>query len=261
MLASAEAPACPVRRGTARDAGCPGQARLNPMELGPLLAVCGLGGGTGTTTLAYLVALAAARQRGEPVLVADTGGPSGGLAALAGVQAPRSLPELAVHLAAGAPLTDGIYAVGLAGIRVLATGPEFSSKAAIAHLNRILADARGAHPLTVIDCGTLGREVDRAAAAAATHLAWVTLATEHGVAQGSRVLDAAPILEAREMLVARCDVGRPKTPLKEVRRLAAERHAALVLVPHLDALARGDATHALEQAQVPIQAILGATLR
>ena len=33
-----------------------------PVDLGPLLAICGLTGGAGATTLAYLVALAAAQQ-------------------------------------------------------------------------------------------------------------------------------------------------------------------------------------------------------
>jgi MinD-like ATPase involved in chromosome partitioning or flagellar assembly len=98
-----------------------------PVRLGPLLAVCGLAGGAGVTTLSYLIALAAVRQWADPVLVADTGGPSGGLAACAGVEAPRSLGELAEQLATGVPLGGGLYATGRDGVRVLATGPVFSS--------------------------------------------------------------------------------------------------------------------------------------
>jgi len=98
-----------------------------PVRLGPLLAVCGLAGGAGVTTLSYLIALAAVRQWAGPVLVADTGGPSGGLAACAGVEAPRSLGELAEQLATGVPLGGGLYATGRDGVRVLATGPVFSS--------------------------------------------------------------------------------------------------------------------------------------
>ena len=103
-------------------------AAATPVRLGPLLAVCGLAGGAGVTTLSYLIALAAVRQWTDPVLVADTGGPSGGLAACAGVEVPRSLGELAEQLAAGVPLGGGIYATGRDGLRVLATGPEFSSR-------------------------------------------------------------------------------------------------------------------------------------
>ena len=43
---------------------------------GPLLAVCGLCGGAGASTIAYLTALAAAQQRTGAVLLADTGGPT-----------------------------------------------------------------------------------------------------------------------------------------------------------------------------------------
>ena len=68
---------------------------------GPLLAVCGLCGGAGASTLAYLVALAKARERSGSVLVGDTGGPGGGLACYAGVEAPRSLAEVARDAAAG----------------------------------------------------------------------------------------------------------------------------------------------------------------
>src|SRR5258708_8512026 len=45
-----------------------------PVRRGQLLAVCGLCGGAGASTLAYLVPLAAAREGSEPVLVADTRG-------------------------------------------------------------------------------------------------------------------------------------------------------------------------------------------
>ena len=138
--------------------------------------------------LAYLVALAAARQSTEPVLVADTGGPSGGLAGLAGVEAPRSLPELASHLKPALRCGDGLYAIGPAGVRVLASGPEFTSSCPHEQLERILADAREAHGLTVVDCGTLAREVDQLAVATATHIAWVVPATEQGVRSGARVL-------------------------------------------------------------------------
>ena len=228
---------------------------------GPLLAVCGLVGGAGVTTLTYLVALAAARQQGGPILVADTGGPSGGLAALAGVEAPRSLPELASHLAVGLPLKNGIYAAGVAGLRVLAAAPDFGANSTIAPVSRILEDAREVHRLTVVDCGTLGRDVDRIAAAAATHLAWVFPATERDVERGEHVLRTAPRMAVRELLVARRDADQPKAPLKRLRRLAAERRAPLVLVPQVSGIQCGSADRVLEEAQVAIQAILGATLR
>ena len=232
-----------------------------PVGLGPLLAVWGLAGGAGATTLAYLVALAAAQQAGGPVLVADTGGPSGGLAALAGIETPHSLAELAAHIAADRPLEGGVYATGQAGVRVIATGPEFTAPGAHEQLARLLIDAREAHRLTVIDCGTLARDADRLALAAATHIAWVLPATVDGVGRGRRVLDAAPAIAAKQLLIGRRDVSQSKAPLRELRRIANERHTTLVLVPHLPGLETGKLDGPLGAAQVPVQAILGALRR
>ena len=231
------------------------------VDLGPLLAICGLTGGAGATTLAYLVALAAAQQDGGPVLVADTGGPSGGLAALAGVETPHSLAELAAQLAAGRPLEGGVYATGPARVRVLASGPEFTVPYAREQLERLLIDVREAHRLTVIDCGTLARDADRVALAAATHIAWVLPATGDGVSRGRRVLEAAPGVAANELVVGRHEVRQSKAPVRELRRIARERPAPLVLVPHLPGLESGRLDVAVDAAQVPVQAILGAVTR
>lgn len=232
-----------------------------PVRLGPLLAVCGLAGGVGVTTLSYLVALEAVRQWTDPVLVADTGGPSGGLAACAGVEVPRSLGELAQQLAAGAALGGGIYAAGRDGLRVLAAGPEFSSPQGDEQVRELLADAREAHGLTVIDCGTLAREAEQTAAAAATHVAWMLTATAHGVGRCQRVLDAAPRMAGKELVVARNDVRQANAPLRELRRIAADRRAPLVLVPNLTGLKAGRLDACSEAAQIPVQAILGALRR
>jgi MinD-like ATPase involved in chromosome partitioning or flagellar assembly len=232
-----------------------------PARVGPLLAVCGLAGAAGVTTLSYLIALAAVRQCTDPVLVADTGGPSGGLAACAGVEVERSLGELAQQLASGAPLGGGIYATGRDGLRVLATGPEFDSHPADDQVKLLLAHAREAHGLTVIDCGTLTRPAEQTAAAAATHLAWVLTASAHGVRRGLRVLDAVPPMAGKELIVARNDVRQASAPLRQLRRIAAERRALLVLVPHLPGLDAGRLDACADAAQIPVQAILGALRR
>src|SRR5450755_4420301 len=138
---------------------------------GPLLAVCGLCGGAGASTLAYLVALAEARRRSAAVLVGDTGGPGGGISCYAGVQAPRSLVEVADHVAAGLPV--GRLFTATAGLRVLATGPRFAPACAREGIELVLAYAREHYALTVIDCGTLAREADQLALATASHIAWV----------------------------------------------------------------------------------------
>jgi MinD-like ATPase involved in chromosome partitioning or flagellar assembly len=228
---------------------------------GPLLAICGLAGGVGTTTLAFLIAVAAARQWTDPVLVADTGGPSGGLAACAGVEVPRSLCELAEQLGCGTPLGPCIYAMCRNGLHVLASGPDFSSPDVGDQLCPLLAHAREAHGLTVIDCGALARRAEQVVAAAATHVAWVLPASRVGVERSWRIFDAAPRLSGKELLLARSDTGQPKAPLRDLRRMAGERQALLVLVPHLGRLDRGWVDGCVEEAQVPVQAILGALRR
>ena len=237
------------------------QAVATRVDLGPMLAVCGLAGGAGATTLAYLVALAAAEQDHGPVLVADTGGPSGGLAALAGVETSHSLVELAAHIAGHRPLEGGVYATGPSGVRVLATAPEFRTIGTHEQLVRLLLDAREAHRLTVIDCGTLARDADRIALVTATHVAWVLPATKNGISRGRRVLDAAPAVAARPLIVGRRDLCQSKAALRELRCIASARPAPLVLVPHLPELESRKLDRAVETAQVPLQAILGALMR
>jgi len=83
-------PQPPGRRGPPSTRPATGHVAPAPRTtIAPLLAVCGVCGGAGTSTLSYLVArFAAAAARGH-VLVCDTGGPAGGLAACARVQSPR----------------------------------------------------------------------------------------------------------------------------------------------------------------------------
>ena len=99
------------------------------MSLTPLLAVCGLCGGAGASTLSYLLARFAVNRFDGHVLVCDTGGPTGGLAACARVEVARSLSEAAAQIANGLPLASGLYATDgpgsteLCELRVIATGP------------------------------------------------------------------------------------------------------------------------------------------
>jgi len=227
----------------------------------PLLAVCGLCGGAGASTLAYLVALAEASGGRGSVLLGDTGGPSGGVAAYAGVESPRSLVEAAEHVAAGLP-TGQLVAIARDGVRVLATGPRFTPECARAGVELLLDHARARYGLTVIDCGTLAREADQIALERASHVAWMLPATVGAIRRARRVLEAInPYLLGGELIVARPDGRERKAPLDELRRLAERRRAALVLLPTLPDLATANATAALRIAQVSLQAIRGALAR
>ena len=235
----------------------------------PLLAVCGLCGGAGTSTLSYLVARYAVAQAAGHVLVCDTGGPNGGLAAGAGVQSPRSLREVAARVAQGLPLPGGIYAVDEpAGtsehqLRMIATDPRLDDAGDTDGLNALLAMARsdGAHALTVVDCGTLQTEADRLVLRSASHVAWVLPATSNGVRRAEHGLAALEFgLAGRELVVARRDRHKCAVGLEALRALAERRRAPLVLLPDLgEPLDRP--VRALEEAQVALQAILGALQR
>ena len=237
--------------------------------MAPLLAVCGLCGGAGATTLSYLIARSAVGLTRGHVLVCDTGGPSGGLAARAGVQSPRTLVELAGHVERGLPLADAIYALDEAAstqqsqLRVIAAGPCLEHQASTTGLATVLTMARsdGAHALTVVDCGTLQRDADRIALGAASHVAWVLPATRTGARRGERLLDAMqPGPPGRELVVARRDDREPRAALRALRALAERRGAPLVLMPELGDLF-GAPRRALTEAQVSLQAIHGVLQR
>jgi len=247
---SASAGASPVDARTGTDA-----------KRGRLLAVCGLCGGAGASTLAYLVALAAARSDPGSVLVGDTGGPTGGISYYASVEAPRSLSELAEQIASGLP-TGQLLATTGEGVRVLASGPRFTDECPRAGIEMLLDHARERYALTIIDCGTLSRESDRVALASASHVAWVLPASASGARRALRVLGAiTPTPPGHEMIVARHDGAAGAAPLRELKRLAACRGRTLVLLPRLPDLATGDVAAALATAQVSLQAIQGVLAR
>jgi Flp pilus assembly CpaE family ATPase len=244
----------------APDSGAAGTAATR--SGGALLAVCGLCGGAGASTLAYLVARDAGERGEGPVLVCDTGGPTGGLAAYAGVASPRSLPAVADALARGEPLDEGLFADAGDDLRLIASGPDFDAEGDPRAIACLLHDAREAHPLTVVDCGTAARPADRHVLAAATHLAWILPATESGVRRAERVLAALPTSAPPvELVVARSDPAGRTPPLAELGALAALRLAPLVLMPHVPDLAERAPDDALEHAAVTLQAIEGVLAR
>ena len=174
-----------------------------------LLAVCGLCGGAGASTLAYLVALAAARSAsGRGARRRHRRARAAGSPATPACEAPRSLVEVAEHVAAGLPAGQ-LFADHREGVRVLATGPRFTPECAREGIELLLDHARERYALTVIDCGTLAREADQVALASASHVAWVLPASASGVRRARRVLEAInPYLLGRELIVARHDDAR-----------------------------------------------------
>lgn len=226
-----------------------------------MLAVVGLCGGAGATTLAYLTAAAAAIESTAPVMLTDLGGPSAGIASYAKVPCPLSFTVIAEQLARGDRPPGTPFGIGEFGMRLVASGPELDAPIAEEYAAALLDQAMAAHALTVLDCGQLTRPVERVATTHATHVAWVLPATTAGLRRGSSLLDAIQkTASGREIVVARHDLESDRTPLLELATLADQRGAPLVLVPHLDDLADADTENVLEQAALPLQA-LGGVLR
>lgn len=235
--------------GRAREARPPGTA-------GALVAVCGLCGGAGASTVAYLTARAAARATDEPVLVCDTGGPTGGLAAYAGVETPRSLPKVAAAVTAHEPLAGALFADAADGLRVMASRPELGVLPDVGGLARVLTDARAAHALTLVDCGLPAGAGERRVLEASTHVVWVLPATRSGVHRAGAALALFGLdASRREIVVARGDPGASRAPTDELTRLAGTRCAPLVLMPHVPDLHEHDAERALDQAALSLDAI------
>jgi MinD-like ATPase involved in chromosome partitioning or flagellar assembly len=224
----------------------------------PLLAVCGVCGGAGTTTIATLVARAAAAE--GHVLLMDTGALTSGLSLLTCVETPWSLLEVSDLLARDPSLALGLWDVASSDrfeLRVIAGGIDVRPDCDPARLESALDILRShfAHSLVVVDCGTLQRNTDRTVLHAASHVAWVLPDSHRGLRQATRLCRRIrPRATARELLITRRHGAGPTAPLAE---LASTRRCPLVLIPDLsDAIIAAEA-----EAQGALQAILGAVRR
>jgi hypothetical protein len=229
------------RRHPASRAGSSGQLAFHRSG-GPLVAVCGLAGGAGASTLAYLLARRAARHSTVPVLLAELGSGSG-LVSLVGAAAPLALRELARAVdeerAPERPFAEA------AGLRLVAsTEPGDPGPLPTGALERLLDDARAAHGLVVVDAGqpTAG-EAERLLAAA-DHLLLCAPATVAGIRRVELQLAGGPLgriaATGRRALVCTATQPATRAQVRQLRRLADGRVDQLLLVPHLPELARGE---------------------
>ena len=82
-----------------------------------------------------------------------------------------------------------------------------------------------------------------------SHVAWVVPATAPAMRAAARVLTAVGArVHGRELLVARRQADRPRSPLKTLRALAQDRHAPVLLVPSLPDV-EPSPDHALREAR------------
>lgn len=208
---------------------------------GPLIAVCGLVGGCGASTLAFNLARQAARESTAPVLLTEAAARSGGIAVLAGHATDIGLLDLARQVAESrAP--DRSFAELEPRFRLLASRPQHVAQAQHEHVGALLRDARAAHGLVIVDCGT-----DWPAASQvlnqASHIVWALPATRSAV-ERARLLftsDLVPRPGSRVELLAATALHSPSAvKVRSLRRLAGARCERLVLIPHSKPLARGE---------------------
>jgi len=209
---------------------------------GPLVAVCGLAGGAGTSTLAYLLARRAARHSTVPVLLAELEA-GGGLVALAGAASSLGLCELARAVDEERPPERPFTEA--AGLRLVAsTETGAPDPFPTGGLERLLDDARAAHGLVVVDAGQPTAGVGERLLAMADHLLLCVPATAAGVRRAELQLASALLRRGggagnRALVCAATQRGAP-AKVRQLRRLADGRVDRLLLVPHLPQLARGE---------------------
>lgn len=207
---------------------------------GPLLAVCGLTGGAGTTTLALLLANCAARESTTPVLLTEADPARAGLAVLTGRASPRSLTALAAHLHDDQAPRD-TFAELSTRLRLIAAAAHPTPRVEREHVGALLTQARDAHGLVVVDCGT-SWTADSSALTNASHIIWTTPATASAATRAAHALDAVapPPGRAHEALAATRITGARAVNVRTLRRIARTRCEQLVLVDYDEALARGE---------------------
>ena len=225
-----------------------------------MVAVCGLTGGAGASTLAYLLARRAARHSSSPVLLAELA-PGGGLAALTGHASPLGLTELARAVADQRPVAQPFAQLD-DGLRLIAAAhrpepqPDLSEP-----LAGLLGDAHAAHGLVVVDTGGPGPQTD-AVLEAASHVLYVLPASEPALRRAQLLARGGLFARSRgrpSALVA--NALWPSRPLstKQLRALAEPHTDRLLLIPHTPDLVRGQldrAVQALETSFTDLATIL-----
>jgi hypothetical protein len=208
---------------------------------GPLVAVCGLTGGAGTSTLAFVLGCQAAAESAAPVLLAEADPVRAGLAVLAGRATPRPLVALAREVDDDAVPTDTFVELS-PGLRLIAATPQPGISVRRDALRALLDEARDVHGLVIVDCGTQWTP-ESPVLARATHIIWTVPATPIGLTRGRAQLaaDVSPTAGRWcEVLAATATTPRPLVSVRALRKVARHRCDRLVLIPHSEALARGE---------------------
>lgn len=215
------------------------------------MAVCGLAGGCGTTTLAHLIATHAAREGRGPVLLCEPEAPLGGLAVATGRTSAHGVGGVA-DLFADHQLPDELPCLWLhERLALLAGPPRPRPEVDDAAIRAVLEFARARHSLVVVDCRTTDHPHVPALLAAATHVLWTLPATERAL-RSADMLRRCGFLpgpgRGREALVAVGVRPAPAVTARALEALARDRHERLILIPHIPELQEGGADAAGSEA-------------
>jgi hypothetical protein len=236
------------------DGGSKSQAPPSSVGRAPLIAVCGLVGGAGATTLAYLLAQHAARQSDTPVLLAELND-HGVLAALIGRGSDHGLVGLARALDARSPIGSAFVDTGDRLRVVTAAQPslDVASPVSDAALERVISDARAAHGLVIVDTGPPSTPASGQVVSAASQLLLVTSASPLGVARCERMAAARvlPLEVGVPTTFAVVGTHGGRASLKAARHLAECCADRLLLVPHHPALSEAR----LDRAQAGLELV------
>lgn len=190
----------------------------------PLVAVIGLAGGAGATSLAFALAVEAAAA-GRPSLIAETA--DHGLREVGGAASPVGLYELPGLIEAGE--WPPVFWAQVDGVRVLTSTAARRAEGS-ADLGAVIAEARRAHSLVVLDCG---RDEPGLAAGRVTHTMYVAPASATGLERAARRLNGTRGRARGRMILAVVAVHSAARPrARDIRRLAESHCDTVVLAPH-----------------------------
>jgi hypothetical protein len=215
-----------------RDPGPDGCGLCFERPGGPLVVVCGLHGGAGTSTLACALAVQAARESpGGRVLLCESAAAAGDVASLTAATSPYSLSELAAEYQARRRPSGFLARCGELGVIAGAMAP--APSVADGAIAGVLCAARRRHALTVVDAGTVRTAGTRELLQAATHVLWIAVERPGGVERAQCLLASSlvPALAARRLLAVRAPRRRHQAGGRW-RDLAEQHCERLVLVPH-----------------------------
>ena len=203
---------------------------------GPVVAVCGLHGGAGTTSVAVLLArAAAARAPAGAILLADSDPAGGGLALHLRTASPHGLADLAAAHAAQRALAAPPFVQLYDGLRLCAPAPVDRGPLPPDAVGPVLADARAAHLLTVIDAGQLREPHAQAVLEHADVVIWA-LSSDADLHVARQLLSSplARVARGARWLLVVSDGGRrgAAAPVGDLAR-SAPTAVATVLVPFL----------------------------